>query len=59
MKKLSRLIPAYTWLYLILGITLTSCTLAVQNIASEGTAENVGDDSQATDPDFTATIPLK
>jgi hypothetical protein len=46
-------------IYLVVSylIFLTSCTLCLQNIATDGTASDVADDSQAADPKF--DIPLK
>ncbi len=48
-------------LYAILAITLTSCTISMQNISTKGTASDLIDEEQTASPstDVTATIPLK
>ena len=37
---------------------LTSCTINLEVVHTEGTATGVGDEAQSASPDITATVPL-
>ena len=50
-----KLIPTYSSLFLLLGITgyiLLGCSLSYQNICSHGTATDLVDETQDTSPDL-------
>lgn len=60
-EKSTKVILRNTWLYLVSAITLTSCTVNLQQISTKGVASDLVDDTTTTTPttDLEATIPVK
>jgi len=52
------LIHVYTYLYIILCITFTSCTISFQNIDTHGTATDVVDENQDAKADVKTDLSI-
>ncbi len=51
-----KLISSYVWLLLSFAITLTSCTISMQNISTKGTATDLIDEDQDASPTVSPDI---